>query len=99
MRIDRYDNTTIMYLHGNQIAKKDANGVTLYDCGWNTPTTKERLNGILRRMGLPLIYQKKGVWYIGDGLKWSDFNNKPIDASMFETKQDNSVSSLFNEGN
>lgn len=42
-----YNNEKHLYLHGNLIAKVDTSGllwVTL--AGWNTPTTKSRLNNI-----------------------------------------------------
>ena len=36
-----------LYLHGNMIARKDDNGTLFVNfCGWNTPTTKERINGL-----------------------------------------------------
>ena len=35
-----------MYLHGNMIAKIDNGDLFITTCGWNTPTTKERLNGL-----------------------------------------------------
>ena len=36
-----------MFLHGNEIAKHDQNGDILISlAGWNTHTTKERLNNI-----------------------------------------------------
>lgn len=44
-----------MYLHGNKIAWKDGNGNLYFSmCGWATPTTRERLNGLGIR-----IYQYK----------------------------------------
>lgn len=35
-----------MYLHGNMIAKIEEGNLFITTCGWNTPTTKERLNGL-----------------------------------------------------
>lgn len=65
----REGRTINMYLHGNLIATRSGDTVKLYDCGWQTTTTKERLNGILDRLNLPRIYQSKHVWYTGDE-KW-----------------------------
>ena len=39
------DGVTRCFLHGNLIAEKSADGVTRFQsCGWNTVTTKARLN-------------------------------------------------------
>lgn len=59
------DTMVYMYLHGNQIASYDTiNGaVTIWNGGWESTTTKERLNGVLRALDLG-IRQVKGVWYL-----------------------------------
>lgn len=37
----------ILKLHNNIIAYKDTNGdLWIKTCGWNTPTTRDRLNGL-----------------------------------------------------
>jgi len=44
-----------LYLHGNQIAEIFDNGtnqtVKIDLCGWHTPTTRERINGVLDALG------------------------------------------------
>lgn len=36
-----------VWLHGNEIVKRDASGLVLWSlAGWNTVTTRERVNGI-----------------------------------------------------
>lgn len=52
-------------LHGNTIIRKTSEGWMISNCGWETPTTKERLNHFLDMMSAPLIFQKDFVWYIG----------------------------------
>lgn len=37
---------TVIYLHGNKIAVHTNEGIKVTTAGWNTPTTRERLNGI-----------------------------------------------------
>lgn len=37
---------TTMYLHGNAIAKLSDRGLFITTAGWDTRTTKERLNGL-----------------------------------------------------
>tara|TARA_B110000483_G_C17976247_1_gene457885 strand:+ start:362 stop:670 length:309 start_codon:yes stop_codon:yes gene_type:complete len=42
----RTDGQTV-WLHGNAIVKRDADGLVKWSlAGWNTPTTRERVNGI-----------------------------------------------------
>ena len=37
-----------VWLHGNKIIKRDSSGLIFWTlAGWNTPTTRERINGIL----------------------------------------------------
>lgn len=65
-----------MYLHGNLIARQETGSSILQisHCGWETVTTKERLNGIIPRA--MCIFQKNWEWYIrgSDGVphKWSN---------------------------
>ena len=65
---------TCMYLHGNMIAKIEGTAVsgtlTLFDAGWQSATTKERLNGILYTLNLPQISSHDGQWQI-DGCDWT----------------------------
>ena len=65
------DNTRVpagessLYLYGHKIAEWVGNTLELNDCEWRTPTTKERLNGVLDVFNTGLyIYQENHVWYI-----------------------------------
>ena len=48
--IFKKDNTSVengrMFLHGNKIAEKRKDGLYISLAGWNTVTTRERLNGL-----------------------------------------------------
>ena len=49
-----------VYLHGNLIAQKGEDGkVVMTLAGWNTPTTRERLNGIAQVLGLSASFTQK----------------------------------------
>ena len=62
------DGSTFLNLHGSPIASIDSNGVLwITSAGWETHTTKERLNGI---PGVS-VYQHKFEWYL-NGEKWED---------------------------
>ena len=58
----------VLYLHGNQIAqrRKIENDLQITNAGWQSNTTKERLNGI---PGVS-ICQKKGQWFL-NGNTWN----------------------------
>jgi hypothetical protein len=66
----RSGNTTVengkLYLHGNLIAKKENGNVYISNAGWQSNTTKERLNGL---SGVH-ISQKNLVWYL-NGKEWN----------------------------
>ncbi len=61
-----------MYLHGHRIAFRNPavdglSTVHINLCGWPTPTTRERLNGLLDALGADVgLYQSKHCQYIGD---------------------------------
>ena len=61
-------------LHNTIIAKKLSSGkLRLNTDRWLTTTTKERLNGVLDKLGMK-IYQKKGVWHV-----WNMGNDESIE--------------------
>lgn len=55
---------TYVRLHGNTIAVIYPDRIEASDCSWQTPTTKSRLNAILRLCGNDAgVYQKAYKWY------------------------------------
>lgn len=49
------------FLHGNEIAKKEKDGLYISDAGWPTPTTRDRINSILKELGSKVfVAQKQG---------------------------------------
>lgn len=65
-------NGAVMTLHGNPIAASQYGEIHVTSAGWETPTTKERLNGILSAIGCQGIYQKDFTWYWDDGTPFGD---------------------------
>ena len=54
-----------VYLHGNHIATIGDTFIELYTCGYQTNTTKSRLNSILQEHGNgDYIFQKNYQWFI-----------------------------------
>ena len=62
-------NTSTVYLHGNKIAELDDTSLTVFDGGWESVTTKSRLNVLINEFCNGLtdgIFQKQHVWYVRD---------------------------------
>ena len=60
-------NCSQVYLHGHQIASVDHNtqAVKLNSCGYETVTTKSRLNAILDEVKYGAkVFQKNFVWFV-----------------------------------
>ena len=49
-----------VFLHGNKIAKIEDGALLMTLAGWNTPTTRERLNGIADVFGAKDRFSQKG---------------------------------------
>lgn len=50
-----------LFLHGNNIVSVTGLGsIDINLCGWNTPTTRERINGVLRHYRMGSISTKQG---------------------------------------
>ena len=85
------DNTTVHFnaetgeslirLHGNLIAVVDEDSMTLYDGGWQSNTTKSRLNAILAEHGYSgeSVFQKNFDWFVrlwtGTDFTTTEFRN------------------------
>jgi len=75
MSVEVEPNVTTLKYQGNAIAYKyndPKNTISITNCGWESTTTKERLNGVIELSGLNIgrIYQKNWVWYL-DGKEWN----------------------------
>ena len=68
-----------VYLHGNKIALVDDNSMTIFDGGWQSNTTKSRLNAILDQvMYGARVYQKNFDWFLSYNNQTHDFNDGMI---------------------
>ena len=63
---DADTDTSTVYLHGNKIAEVGDFGVRLWDGGWQSNTTKSRLNAILTEHAIAGegVFQKDWKWFI-----------------------------------
>ena len=60
------DGVAIVTLHGNKIAEVGDGFVTLFDGGWQSNTTKSRLNAILQVHGIKgeCVFQRNWNWFV-----------------------------------
>jgi len=66
VHFDSETGSSVVRLHGNKIAVVGDNFVQLFDGGWQSVTTKSRLNAILFEHGLPgeKVFQKQQKWFV-----------------------------------
>ena len=59
-------NVCDVFLHGNLIARIGETWIELFDGGWQSNTTKSRLNAILAEHGIPgeRVFQEKFTWFV-----------------------------------
>jgi len=68
-----YTNSSDVYLHGNLIARIGETWMELFDGGWQSRTTKSRLNALLSAFGMDgeYVFQKNFQWFL-------NYNGAPI---------------------
>ena len=67
-----------VYLHGNHIATVGDNFLQIFDGGWQSNTTKSRLNALINRFCNSVtdgVFQSKFQWYVRDNNVTKDFIN------------------------
>ena len=105
-----YERTVVVRLHDNVIAEFDSalngdhgcRGLKLRDAGWQTATTKSRLNALLGAFwtfrGGSSIYLKNGQWHCPDGTEWDGvewFSYGPSSLYDLEYIRAKNASSVF----
>lgn len=79
------ENVSVVRLHGNKIALVGDDSLTLFDGGYQSNTTKSRLNAILSEFGYTCgtqreyIFQKNKEWFI----KFFNLKTKQIETIPF----------------
>ena len=69
---------SIVRLHGNKIAEIGDDYLQIFDGGWQTTTTKSRLNALIDRFcnaATDGVFQSDFQWYIRDNNVTRDFDN------------------------
>ena len=68
--VSAQDGVSVVYLHGNRIAEIGDDYLTLFDGGWQSKTTKSRLNALLGEFGYTCgtkreyVFQKQFEWFV-----------------------------------
>ena len=64
--VEMFNEVAFVFLHGNLIAEIGEGFIKLHDGGWQSNTTKSRLNAILSENGLPgeRVFQKNFEWFV-----------------------------------
>jgi len=65
-KVLNYDGVSEVYLHGNLIAKIGETWMQLFDAGYQTHTTKSRINALLSAHGVgnEYVFQKNFQWFL-----------------------------------
>jgi len=63
---DETTSTSVVRLHGNKIAEVTDDTMTIFDGGWQSHTTKSRLNALCDEFCIAGegVFQKDFVWYV-----------------------------------
>ena len=79
-----YTNACDVFLFGNLIARIGETWIELFDGGYQTATTKSRLNAILHANGCggERVFQKQGQWYVTVNNGRDNFATVPFFSGM-----------------
>ena len=67
-----------VFLHGNHIATVGDDYLQIFDGGWQSTTTKSRLNALIDRFCNAVtdgVFQKDYVWYVRDNNVTKEFTS------------------------
>ena len=78
VHFDPETGVSVVRLHGNKIAEVDDTSMTIFDGGWQTNTTKSRLNALIKEFCNGVtdgVFQKNFEWFVMDNKEVKDFVN------------------------
>ena len=80
--VEYINGISVVSLHGHKIAEIGDSFIRLFDGGYQTTTTKSRLNAILKGCGLPGegVFQKNFNWFIN--IKFHEITTVPFFSGM-----------------
>ena len=83
--IDKETNTSSVYLHGNKIAEITDNDMTIFDGGYQSNTTKSRINALCDEFCIAGegVFQKDFKWYVRKLVGQSSITGKVFNCDEF----------------
>ena len=76
--VTQQDGLSTVYLHGNKIAEVGDDFLTIFDGGWQSNTTKSRLNALITEFCNAVtdgVFQKNYQWFVSDNKVIKEFTN------------------------
>ena len=75
---DETSGTSVVRLHGNKIAEITDDSMTIFDGGWQSTTTKSRLNALINEFCNAFtdgVFQKNYQWFVRDNNEVKEFES------------------------
>jgi hypothetical protein len=85
VHFDEESGVSIVRLHGNKIAEIDDTSMTIFDGGWQSVTTKSRLNALCTEFCIAGegVFQKDFKWYVRKLVGQSSVTGKVFNVEDF----------------
>ena len=86
VHFDPETGVSIVRLHGNKIAEIDDTSMTIFDGGWQTNTTKSRLNALCDEFCIAGegVFQKDFKWFVRKFVAQSPVTGKVFNVEDFQ---------------
>ena len=86
VHFDEESGVSVVRLHGNKIAEIDDTSMTIFDGGWQTTTTKSRLNALCQEFCIAGegVFQKDFKWFVRKFVGQSSITGKVFNVEEFE---------------
>ena len=83
---DEETGISTVYLHGNKIAEVSDNDMTIFDGGWQSNTTKSRLNALCSEFCIAGegVFQKNFQWFVRKFVGQSSVTGKVFNVEDFQ---------------
>jgi hypothetical protein len=85
VHFDEESGVSVVRLHGNKIAEIDDTSMTIFDGGWQTNTTKSRLNALCEEFCIAGegVFQKNFQWFVRKFVAESSITGKVFNVEDF----------------
>ena len=86
VHFDPETGVSVVRLHGNKIAEVSDTDMTIFDGGWQTVTTKSRLNALCEEFCISGegVFQKNHQWFVRKFVAESPVTGKVFNVEDFE---------------